>query len=183
MNADEQRWHAHQAALYLDHVKGMSDRIKGLNWSIEELEAVAGGIKAIDYSKDSVQVSATDGAMTENIAKLIELKEDRERKRRVYEAELEAVTRALDRMRNQSYAALLDMHYIGGATWQEVADELHYSKRGILKVRQKALAMFYDHMPQAQRFADVPKALEGALPKFQDRKSVHQSSPQNVISC
>ena len=159
MDKDKQRWHAHQAALYLDRVKGMGDRVKSLRWSISELESKAQGVKSIDYSKDMVQSSPNGDATPNNVGKLMELKAERERKRDLYQAEIEAVMRALDRMENETYSALLEMHYIGGATWQEVADELHYSKRGVLKVRQKALSAFYDVMPPSQMFAGVPKSL------------------------
>ena len=159
MDSDKMRWHAHQAALYLDHVKGMSDRIRSLDWTIADLEAKARGVKSFDYSKDLVKTSPNGDAIPNNVAKLIKIKEDRERKRELYEAEIDAVSRALDRMPNQTYGAMLELHYIGGATWQETADELNYSKHGIMKARQKALAMFYDYMPPSQRFVDVPKAL------------------------
>lgn len=159
MDADKMRWHAHQAALYLDHVKGMGDKLKALNWSISDLEAKAEGVKAIDYSKDRVQSSPSGEAMTANVAKLMKLKEDREHVRDLYEEEIGAVIRSLDRMPNLTYSAILEMHYVGGATWQDVGDELRYSKASVMKKRQKALAMFYDYMPPSQRFVDVPKAL------------------------
>lgn len=159
MDKDKQRWHAHQAALYLDHVKGMGAMIKALSWSIEELEAKAEGVGAMDYSKDQVQTSPTDEAMPNNVDKLIQQKQIRERKKELYEDELAAVTRAFERMPNITYAAMLEMHYVGGASWMDIADELGYSKAGVMKNRQKALAMFYDVMPPSQRFVDVPKAL------------------------
>ena len=159
MGTDRQRWHAHQAALYLGRVKGMADRIKSLNLSIDELEAAAAGIRPTKYEEDRVQVSPAGDALPDKVARLVELKEDRERRRLAYEAELDAVMRSLDRMPDQTLAAMLEMHYIGGAAWQRVADELSYTKSGVLKAKTRALAMFYDHMPPSQRSADVPRAL------------------------
>lgn len=159
MDSDKMRFHAHQAALYLDHVRGMGVQVKMLNLSIAELEAKAEGVNALDYSKDLVQTSPTDDTMPNAVAELIKQKRDREAKRDLYAEELASVTRVLGRMPNKVYAAILDAHYIGEASWGQIADEYPMSKRGIMKVRQKALAMFYDHMPPSQRFIDVPKAL------------------------
>lgn len=159
MDPDKLRYHAHQAALYLDHVRGMGVQVKMLNYSIAELEAKAEGVSALDYSKDNVQTSPTDSAMPNAVSELIEQKRDREAKRDLYADELAAVTRAFERMPNKTYAAILDAHYIGEASWKQIAAEYPMSKRGIMKVRQKALAMFYDYMPPSQRFIDVPKAI------------------------
>lgn len=159
MDPDKLRYHAHQAALYLDHVRGMGIQVKMLNLSIAELEAKAEGVSALDYSKDNVQTSPTNETIPKIIDKLIEQKQIRESKKELYAEELAAVTRALDRMPNKTYAAVLDAHYVGEASWKQIAAEFPMSKRGIMKVRQKALAMFYDYMPPSQRFIDVPKAI------------------------
>ena len=159
MDPDKLRYHAHQAALYLDHVRGMGIQVKMLNLSIAELEAKDEGVSALDYSKDNVQTSPTNETIPKIIDKLIEQKQIRESKKELYAEELAAVTRALDRMPNKTYAAVLDAHYVGEASWKQIAAEFPMSKRGIMKVRQKALAMFYDYMPPSQRFIDVPKAI------------------------
>lgn len=153
------RWHAHQAALYLDHVRGMGVQIVTLTLAIAALEAKADGLKGLDYSKDQVSMSVSDDAMLNNVSELIRQKQERERKRMLYETELAAVSRAFDRMPNSTYAAILDGHYIGEASWQDLADKIGYTKRGMMKVRQRALAMFYDCMPPSQSFVDVPKAI------------------------
>ena len=159
MDTDTMRWHAHQAALYLDHVRGMGVQIVTLTLAIEALEAKADGLKGLDYSKDQVSTSASDDAMPNNVSELIRQKQERERKRELYETELAAVSRAFDRMPNRTYAAILDGHYIGESSWKDLADKIGYTKRGMMKVRQRALAEFYDYMPPSQRFVDVPKAI------------------------
>lgn len=158
MDQETKRWHAEQAALYLERVKGMAAMVKALNYSIRELEAVADGVKAMDYSRDIVQVSPTDDTMPNNVCKLIALKAEREERRAEYERELEAVTMSLARMKDRTRAAILEMHYIGGATWRECGEVYSYTKRGMMHVRQSALSDFFDVMPPSQLFK-VPPAI------------------------
>lgn len=159
MDQDTQRWHAHQAALYLDHVRGMGVQIVSLTWAIEALEAKAEGVGAIRYDKDQVSTSPTDEAMPNNVSELVRQKREREHKRELYETELAAVSRAFERMPNEVYSGILESHYIGEKTWKEIGKAFGYSKPGIMRARQRALAMFYDYMPPTQRFREIPKAL------------------------
>ena len=110
MDSGNERWHADQAALYLDRVRGMYAKVHSLQLTIQELEAKAEGVGAIRYDKDKVQTSPADDALSGSVSDLIELKAERERKLELYEREIAAVFRALDRMENLTYSAALELH-------------------------------------------------------------------------
>ena len=159
MDSGNARWHAEQAALYLDRVRGLSVKVKSLTMTIQELEAKAEGVGAMRYDKDNVKTSPTDDTMPNNVSRLIELKAERERKLELYQKEIDAVFRALDRMENLTYSAALEMHYVNGVSWKDVRHKLGYSKPHMMTIRQKALTDFYEVMPPSEHFIGVPKAI------------------------
>lgn len=158
MDPELRRYRAGQAALYLDRVRGMGRRVKSLALAIEELEAKAGGVKSPDPSREQVSSSPSRPDMADQVDGLIALRSDLEAKKGAYGREIAAVARAIDRMGDHTCAAILEMRYIGDASWAECADVLGYTKQGVMSLRERALCDFYEVMPECE-IEPIPPAI------------------------
>jgi len=47
-------------------------------------------------------------------------------------------------VRDDTLRTVLTKHYAGGQTWEQVAEELNYSVRGVYRLHKKALAAAQD---------------------------------------
>lgn len=155
---DIETWHADQAAIYLDGIRGKAMRIKSLSMAIEQRREIADGLKSMDYSRGVVSTTANDDAIPDAVDSIDRMITALETMRDICQADIEAAHRALDSMGNSMYAGILEMHYLCGEPWHGCAEAFGYSKRGIMKLRPKALAEFYDVMPMTRR-AEVPSAI------------------------
>lgn len=63
------------------------------------------------------------------------------RKIRKARAELQTIEKAIDAVPDDLARRLLQLRYLEGLTWEEVADAISYSPRHIYAIRDKALAM------------------------------------------
>lgn len=158
MDPELRRWRAEQAALYLDRVRGMGRRVKSLALAIDELETKAAGVRSVDLSRQAVSTSPSSADVADSIDGLVALRDELDAKRRAYEREIAAVSRAIDRMPDATCAALLEMRYVADRTWTECAEALSYTKQGVMSLRQRALCGFYDVMPEC-RIEQVPPAI------------------------
>ena len=153
MDREMMRYRAGCSAEYLNGVRGMVVRMKSLTAAIAEQRAIAEGVKGIDYSRDMVKASPSDDHMPNSVQRLSDLVSQKERERDRYETEVAAACRAIDKMSRPECAAALEMHYIAGASWNDCAEELGYTKDGMMSLRNRALLDFYDLIP-------VPKKIE-----------------------
>lgn len=158
MDKEFVRYRANVAAEYLDRVRGLGKRIKSLSFAINNLRLTASGVTGIDYSEDKIKTTPNDDRIPNTLTKMDELIEELTVKRGIYEKEIDAVIRAFNRMENQKSAAIIEMHYVADRTWRECAEELHYTKDGMMDARQNALSDFYDVMPQTQ-IEEIPEAI------------------------
>lgn len=151
-------WHADQAAAYLDGIRGKAMRMKSLAMAIESNRETADGLKSMDYSRGPVSATASDDAIPDAVDSIDRLTQRLESMRDECHADIEAAHRALDSMGNSMFAAILEMHYLCGEPWNGCAEAFGYSKRGIMKLRPKALAEFYEVMPETRR-SEIPSAI------------------------
>lgn len=79
-----------------------------------------------------------------------------------YAEELDRFYRDLDYLAPEE-ALVITRHYLEGAEYHEIADELHYSERTIFRMRASGLVTLYDVMPEHWRRA-TPDAAEVGSP-------------------
>lgn len=147
-----------QATAYLERVRKMAVRLISLTANIEEQKAIASGLTGIDYSRDIVATSPTDDKMPNCVYKIFQLVEDLEALHDEYDSRIRMALSAIARMESSECAASLEMHYIAGKEWSQVASALGYTKPGMMSLRKRALNEFYDVMPLTQR-DPIPEAI------------------------
>lgn len=154
----EQGWKMSEAESYLRRVRGAQHRIRTLTASISDIYCEIEGIKAIDYSS----IRVTGGGSPDAMAALISEKDQRMRecqeKAHDLECEVRRAQLALSRMADQSYAALLECHYINGLSWIETARDLGYSVSHAHRLKEPALVAFHEVMPVRDK-VELPSAI------------------------
>lgn len=126
---------------------GAKSKAESARFRAEQIEAMIENVKSID---NSVQRISGNHAHSDRTEELIERMEETieicfdaaERWLHV----MERVMVVLERMDNRKHAAILEMHYVAGASWDDTASAFGYSGPGIYNVRRKALRGFYEAM-------------------------------------
>lgn len=112
--------------------------IENLETEAEELENMAMGI-TVSTEGDRVQTSGKKDRMAELAAKAADIRIDIMGKRTEALETMHRVSRLIAGMENNRYRKLLHMRYIKGATWEEIAVNMHYSIKHIYKLHGWAL--------------------------------------------
>ena len=112
--------------------------IENLETEAEELENMAMGI-TVSTEGDRVQTSGKKDRMAELAAKAADIRIDIMGKRTEALKAMHRVSRLIAGMENNRYRKLLHMRYIKGATWEEIAVNMHYSIKHIYKLHGWAL--------------------------------------------
>ena len=154
---DIDRYRREQSSAYLKRIRAAKRHIAALNAEVEEHRALASGLKGIDYTQAAVRTSPTADAMSDAVAKLLDVVEQRIGLIREYAGMLDACGRALSEM-NDTYADILRYRYICDYRWDRIAATLCYSEQRLYELHGQALSEFYLHMPTNER-DPLPKAL------------------------
>ena len=155
--ADWQRYQREQASSYLKRVRAAKRHIVALNAEVDELRNLASGLTGIDYSRDVIQVSPTDDAMPNAVARLLDVISERVELVRDYAGMMEECGAAL-RDLNGTYADVLRYRYLCDYSWERIAAQANYSEAYLYELHNQALSAFWDHMPASQR-DPLPRAL------------------------
>lgn len=126
---------------YLSELDDIRYAMASMREHIEELYAIAGGLKAITYDKDRVQVSP------ENRFEKLMIKLDAAG--RDYAAEVSGYMREYDHrrkmigaLRNKTHAKILRLRYLDGKRWEEIAVATGYTFRHVTRLHGDALQEF-----------------------------------------
>ncbi len=152
-----QRYEREQASAYLKRVRDAKRHIAALTAEVDEVRSLASGLKGIDYSRDAVQTSATDDAMPNAVAKLLDLIAERVALIDEYAGMMSECGQALANL-NGTYADILRYRYMCDHPWERIAVETHYSEAYLYELHGLALSAFYPLMPTHER-DPLPSAL------------------------
>ena len=137
------------AKQYLSRVHHLRRQCESLERKILILRTKAEGLRAITYDKDKVQVSPTN-TIEEAVVELSNLED---RYRHLIVAYSEAISTRIDQIQSlpdPRHAEVLMLRYIeeepnapgGRMTFDDIAEEMHYTKRQVLRLHGKALTAF-----------------------------------------
>lgn len=112
-----------------------------LNEQIEDLRNQIGGLRAIAYDKDRVQVSPAN-RMEELIPKLIKIEAELTDALVKYNTEVLKRTQEISELSNPMHVTVLTARYCNGKKWEEIAVETGYTFRHILRIHGDALQAF-----------------------------------------
>ena len=92
-------------------------------------EKISGGnVEKSNMESTIVKVIDLESEINADFVRLIELKKE--------------IQDAINRMEDINYQLLLEMRYLNGKNWEEIAQELKYNNRTVFKVHGKALKQF-----------------------------------------
>lgn len=134
---------------YLIHIRDCYKTMTALYERLVEIRTKIEGVKAITYDKERVQTSPTNKT-EELIAQLVETEDQLSKEVREHFTEVVEATRRIYSLKNDRQVRVLDMRYIKGMRWQEIADELGIEYRSTTRIHGKALRNFakkYDGCP------------------------------------
>lgn len=115
----------------------------------DEMRSVIDGIKAVRYDRDGagVQQLHGDDRMVEIVTRLAEIDERMANRLEAYAfamGEWSAISMQLPAIESEA----LELHYVDGMCWEDVAQRLAYSERNIYRIRLDALYDLYELLPQ-----------------------------------
>lgn len=144
-----------QARKWLEHVKELGARIKLQKALVDAERELLDGIKGVNYDAMPTAGNATD--LADQIEKLQHSISDYSANLAEYiEARRDAVER-LRRLERPEESTCLILRYVIGLQWIEVANEMSYTRDGVLKIRNRALVNAWEVMPPEHK-DPIPKA-------------------------
>ena len=109
----------------LETLKSLSMKVTS---SFAEEKISGGNVEKSKMESTIVKVIDLEGEINADFVRLIELKKE--------------IQDAINRMEDINYQLLLEMRYLNGKNWEEIAQELKYNNRTVFKVHGKALKQF-----------------------------------------
>lgn len=150
------RWKAEQAAAWLDHVRGLALSVEGMRDRVELLRSLA--LPAgIDYSKPVVSTSPSADQIPNAVIKLQEAIADYCTELSAYVDESRDAKLRLASIGDWRYREAVTRYYVDGMSWREVGDRMGYVPDWCRQLRDEALPIVYDVMPNEWRVM-VPRA-------------------------
>ena len=145
------RYRADQAHAYLERIRQAGEDCAGLQAQIEDAYSRASGVRGIDYSEVRVKVSPTADAIPDAVGRIVDKVREYAADLAAYEDDRHAAHRALSLMDNQADAKALRLRYLLNWKWERICGEMDYSWDGMMTLRKRALASYYEVMPPAGR--------------------------------
>lgn len=92
-------------------------------------EKISGGtVEKSRMENTIVKVIDLEHEINEDIDRFVDLKRD--------------IQDTINKMENINYQLLLEMRYLSGKNWEEIAEQLNYNNRTVFKVHGRALKQF-----------------------------------------
>ena len=157
MDEELERYRMEQAHTYLERIRKMGDDCAGLRAQIDDAYYRAEGVRGIDYSAVRVSSSHSHDAILNAVAQLQEWIREYVADLTAYEDERHAAAKALMMMPDAVEARALRYRYLLGWKWERICNEMDYSWDGMMTLRRRALAHYWDVMPRSER-DPIPRA-------------------------
>ena len=91
------------------------------------------------YGRDKVSASASVDSRMDVVARIVDAERDLdERIDRMIAARAE-IQDTIEHVANEKMRALLQMRYLNGRTWEDIADQMNYSTRNVYNLHSAAL--------------------------------------------
>ena len=120
---------------YKDHVR----RVNRISEEIKELREMMMSTKAINYD-GMPHGSGGQGDLSGEVARIQGLIDELKRERGLRILTYQDSARRIKRLKSRNEDDVLFYRYIKGMEWYEIAEQMHYSERWVLKLHGKALA-------------------------------------------
>lgn len=158
MDEEYRAYRAEQAHAYLERVRRAGESCAGLREMVDDARERASGLRGVDYSAVRVSTSPTADAVPDAVAHIQELVGAYASDLAAYEGMRHEANMALLSMDDATLAKALRLRYLCGWNWERVCVDMRYSWDGMMKLRRRALAEFWEVMPRDAR-DPVPPAV------------------------
>ena len=126
---------------YLRQLNVMRGQLRSVQRKIEELNLEAISIGAIRYDTDRVQTSPEDH-LPAMVGELLDVENKYQRMLARYHRAVQARIQMIEKLDNPVYVRVLMLRYCDGMTFEQIATEMVYSYRQILRIHGNALSAF-----------------------------------------
>ena len=96
------------------------------------------------YSDVPVSGQSGDGKIPAAVEKIVEQERKIDAKIAELTKLLEEIEKLLGEVRNSNYRLLLELRYLQGLTWEQIAERMRYSRRHIIRLHGSALLQMQD---------------------------------------
>ena len=126
---------------YLNQVRNLESKMKMLKEEIDTLREMVVSTGAVQQ-QERVMSSGAQDKMAETICKINEKEDDWNNLMREFALARAEVIISIQKLNNTDYEQILYKRYCQSKKWEEIAMEMNYSYRWILKVHGRALEEF-----------------------------------------
>ena len=131
-----------EAKEYLKRIKLLDIKIKNKSLEIEDIENKMKGVTGISYDEKISSSSNNKSPQEKMIYKYLAYKEElQENINELTEHKKQAMS-LIDKIENAEYIDVLYKRYFQYMKWEQIAVDMNYTYRGILKIHGKALQIF-----------------------------------------
>ena len=131
------------------YLRGIREHYKIIHHLSEQCDTLrfSLGASAIRYDKDNIQTSIED-TMTAKLAELGDFEQKRKELLKTLSARQAQAIEIISRIPDTKQRQVMEIYYFdtSNPTWDDVADEMGYDRRYILKVHGNALGWINDHV-------------------------------------
>ena len=151
MDEEYMQYRIDQAHAYLERIRKMGDDCAALQAEVDDARVRATGVTGIDYTRDLVKSSPTDGKMADAVSAIRDAISDYVVKLAEFTGERSRASDALMLMDDLTEARVLRLRYLLDWKWEKVCTEMDYTWDGMMKLRRRALLHAYDVIPHSER--------------------------------
>lgn len=143
---------AFRAKMYLVAIRALNNKLKVNRLEQEALYTKAQGCGSITIG-EKVQTTRHDDVMAQAIAELEDLKAKYNDMLEEYLRIRKQASQIIDMIEDHRHQNVLRLRYCAGETYEEIADQLHYSADHIKRLHRDALDKFGEIMDKMPLFA------------------------------
>lgn len=126
---------------YLKQIERLNKMIQNKLSEISQLRDIANSVTAVP-KEANVQASSDHDKIGSAVSKLIDLEKETECLMDEYISRRKRIIRQIDEIENVDYYHVLSMRYVGGRTFEAVADATNWSVRKVFSIHGNALQEF-----------------------------------------
>ena len=110
-----------------------------INSKLQQIDSLRGLTQKVTQSYDNEVVSRTRNVSSLAIIRLMEAEEELNRQiDQLVDTKIE-IGKLIEKVHNESYRLLLEKRYLCFLAWDQIAAEMHYSRRWVLNKHERAL--------------------------------------------
>lgn len=148
--------YADQAHRWVRKYQQLMAKARHLRSIAEQQAEEVGILRGMDYSRPVVQVSPSQDAIPDAVARRLEIKERMDRLADDAADRAREISDAIMRLADERHQTILLAHYVEGVTWERLCTdcEPEVTYRTMMRWRKLALTELYSEIPHVERMPE-----------------------------